>query len=86
MAAANLKIKYITAEGALEVLFQNDFSDSDSESSSYDINKNDSNLSINSDYNERSSNQPVHNSITFQPDLRRFMRSMQVQMPKKFLF
>ena len=55
------------AEEALETLFQNDYTDSDSDSSSIDIHESDSNISINSDYNEIWSSQHVHNSIISQP-------------------
>ena len=42
----------MTAENALEALFQNDYSDSKTDSSSDNIHGSDSDISINSIYNE----------------------------------
>ena len=41
--------KFMLAEEALEVLFQNDYADFDSDSSSYKIHKSGSNISMQSD-------------------------------------
>ena len=51
----------------MEALFQNDYVDSDSHSSSNDRCESDSDIPINSDYKEESSNEQVHNSINSQP-------------------
>ena len=44
--------KFMTAEEALEAIFQNDYADSDSDSFSNIIHESDSDIYINSDYNE----------------------------------
>ena len=55
------------AEDALEALFQNDYADSDSNSSYNDTSESESDVSINSGYNEKSTSQHVHNNIISQP-------------------
>ena len=59
----NSKGKFMTAEEALEALFQYDHQDSNSDSSSKDTDESKSGFSINCDYDERSSSQHVYNSI-----------------------
>ena len=49
----NSKKKFMTAGKALERLFQNNYTDSDSYSSSNDIHGSNSDISINSEYNEK---------------------------------
>ena len=51
---ANSKRTFMTVEEALEALFQNNFADCDSNSPAYDIHESDSDISIKSDYNEKS--------------------------------
>ena len=52
---------------SIKALFQNYYKHYDSDSSSHDIHEFDSDISINSDYNEKSSSQNVHNSIISKP-------------------
>ena len=62
---SNMKLR--TTEEALEALFQNDYANFNSSCRPNSIHKSDSNISINSDYNEKSRSQHVHNRIISKP-------------------
>ena len=66
---ASSKRKFLAAEEGSEVPFQYDYADSDPESPSNGLHESDSDMSINFDYNEKSSSYHVHNSIISQPDV-----------------